>query len=204
MLKKIVTLCDVFSQGYVFKAVYLLSFFSFLRLSSLAPNAILTFDPLKHLCRGDVFISKRRASVLVKWSKTLQFGDKVKIIHLPYLANELCPISALKTLLRCQPAGDNLPLFQFHNGTHWIPLTDSRIRKNFKSILQKMELQSSNLTMHSFRRSGATYAFNNNTPLQSIQQHGIWSSDCVWRYICDSAETGLQVASMFERTLTTH
>ena len=52
MLKKIVSQCDRTYLGVVYKAAFLLSFFSFLRISNLVPHSISSFDPLKQLARG--------------------------------------------------------------------------------------------------------------------------------------------------------
>ena len=57
------------------------------------------------------------------------------------------------------------------------------------------------ITLHSFRRSRATIAFNHNVSLQQIQRHGTWTSDCVWRYVCDSMDAGSEVASNFASLL---
>ena len=53
------------------------------------------------------------------------------------------------------------------------------------------------ITFHSFRRSGASLAFSHNVPLQEIQWHGTWTSDCVWRYVTDSTDCGSKVATTF-------
>ena len=39
-------------MGYVFKASFLLSFFTFLKISNLVPHTISSYDPLKQLSRG--------------------------------------------------------------------------------------------------------------------------------------------------------
>ena len=44
LLSKIVAQCDSMAMGQVFKAMYLLGFFSFLRLSNLVPRSITTFS----------------------------------------------------------------------------------------------------------------------------------------------------------------
>ena len=72
LLKSIVQLCDLTYMGQIFKAVYLLSFYSFLRLSNLVPHAITQFLPLKHLARGDLIFRPDKVVVLLKWSKTIQ------------------------------------------------------------------------------------------------------------------------------------
>ena len=52
MLSKIVEQCDFTYMGQIFKALYLLSFYSFLRISNLVPHAVSKFSPFKHLARG--------------------------------------------------------------------------------------------------------------------------------------------------------
>ena len=56
-LQMIVRTCDSTYMGQVFKAVYTLAFFSFLRLSNLVPHSIKACSPLYHLARADVFFA---------------------------------------------------------------------------------------------------------------------------------------------------
>ena len=202
LLKLIVSQCDYTFMGQIFKALYLLSFYSFLRLSNLVPHAVAQFSPLKHLCRGDVIFRTGKVVILVKWSKTMQSNDQVKLITVPRIENStLCPVLALRNLLMLTPKGANLPSFQIKVAREWVPLTDSRVRRHFDIILTRLQLKNTGYTPHAFRRSGATFAFNNNVALQNIQRHGTWTSDCVWRYITDSADAGEQVANMFRDKL---
>ena len=195
-LKLIVDQCNYTYMGQVFKALYLLSLYSFLRLSNLVPHAVAKFSPLKHIARGDVIFRPNKLVILVNWSKTMQLNYQVKLITIP--------VTAISNLLCITPKGANLPLFQVKNLQNWVPLTDSRVRKHFSFILQNLQLADSGLTLHTFRRSGATFAFNNDVTLQNIQRHGTWTSDCVWRYITDSADAGEQVANMFRSKLSVH
>ena len=55
LLKSIIQLCDLIYMEQIFKAVCLLSFYSFWRLSNLVPHAVKQFSPLKHLARADLF-----------------------------------------------------------------------------------------------------------------------------------------------------
>ena len=71
MLHQIIKACDTMYMGQVFKALYLLAFYSFLRLSNIVPHAIHQFDPSRHLARGDVFLGKSSRKLLIKWSKTI-------------------------------------------------------------------------------------------------------------------------------------
>ena len=67
----------------------------------------------------------------------------------------------------------------------------------FKNILVLAGKPADFITFHSLRRSGASLAFNHNVPLQDIQRHGTWTSDCVWRYVTDSVDCGSNVAATF-------
>ena len=199
-LKAIIAQCNSTYMRQIFKAIYLLGFFGFFRLSNLTPHCVKSFDPLKHLTKEDIISTPGGMSILVKWSKTMQFNDQVRLVHLPVLNNELCPVKALSNLLLISPHGNDRPLFQYKSQS-WVPMTDTRVRQHLKSILKTLALDRSGITFHSFRRSGATFAFNHNVPLQNIQRHGTWTSDCVWRYVTDSVDAGSQVANTFATVL---
>ena len=54
LLTKIITACDALQFPVIFKPLYLLAFFSFLRISNILPHAITSFDPTRQLAVGDV------------------------------------------------------------------------------------------------------------------------------------------------------
>ena len=189
-------------MGQVFKAVYTLAFFSFLRLSNLVPDTVQAFSPLYHLARGDIIFAKPGMLVLIKWSKTLQARNTVKILKIPTLrANPICPVNAIKNLLAITPGLKNHHLFQYKTPKGWKPLTDTQVRRHFHLILKRLNLHTSNLTFHAFRRSDATYAFNSSVALQDIQSHGTWTSECVWRYITLDHDASDQVSCTFQKQL---
>ena len=200
-LRSLVQASENTYMGLIFKAMYLLGFFSFLRLSNLVPHSTSTFDFRKHLTREDVFFKQDSAIILLKWSKTMQLNNQIKLITIPKLNNDLCPVSALRDVLTLVPQGRNVPLFQYKLGSDWIPMTDTRVRRHLHALLRTLNLQESALTFHSLRRSGATFAFHHNVPLQSIKNHGTWSTECVWRYVVDSADAGSAVAARFAEVL---
>ena len=142
--------------------------------------------------------------LLLKWPNTMQCNNKIKLIHVPRIPRScICPVAALSNLLALTPSGANLPLFQYKSGQEWVPLTDTKVRRHLNLLLTRLGLAASGFTFHTFRRSGATFAFNNNVALQNRQKHGTWTSDCVWRYIIDSTDAGQQVANMFRSKLST-
>ena len=201
-LLKIVHCCDTLYMGPIFKAVFLVAFFGFFRLSNLAPHSFASFDISRHLAAGDIFFSKQFVKILVKWAKTLQTHDQIKIISLPNLGKSpLCPYHALKKLFTIYNPSKNQPLFQYRYAAGWNPLIDSKIRKTLSLINVKLHFPPHFFTFHAFRRSGASLAFNANVPLQDIKVQGTWTSDCVWRYIQEDKTTQSLVSSTFRDML---
>ena len=110
------------------------------------------FSPLKHLARGDIIFKPGKIIVLIKWSKTMQNNNQVKLISVPRIAGSiLCPVHAISNLLALTPKGANLPLFQYKQNSKWVPLTDSKVRRHFSLVLSRLGLQGSNYTLHTFR-----------------------------------------------------
>ena len=180
LLLKVVEQCNFTYMGQVFKPLYLLAFFSILRMSNLVPHSMASFSPLRQLAQGDVIFKSGKIVVLVKWSKTMQYAKDVKLITVPKISGSpLCPVSAISNLLLLTPRGSNLPLFQYKVADSCVPLTDARVRRHLNLIFDRLGLAGAGFTFHSFRCSGATFAFNNDVTLQNIQRHGTWTSDCV-------------------------
>ena len=140
--------------------------------------------------------------ILVKWSKTIQTRDHVKIISLPCLGrNPICPYAALKALYHFYNPSANEPLFQYKYMVGWKVLIDSKIRKTLSLINKKLHLSPHFFTFHAFRRSGASLAFNSNVSLQEIKVQATWTSDCVWRYIQNDPCRASEVATTFQQML---
>ena len=118
------------------------------------------------------------------------------VVKIPRVNNVLlCPVRAIEELLRLTPGNADSPLFQIQLYGSWVPLTDTRLRKHFNSVLKKLNLHHSGITFHYFRKSGATLAFNANASLQSIKAQGTWSSDTVWQYILQNQDASSEVAA---------
>ena len=137
-LQLIVRACDSTYMGRVFKAIYTLAFFSFLRLSNLVPRTRKAYSPIQHLCRADVFFATPGIHLLLKLSKTLQSKDTVRILKILALgSNPICPVMAIRNLLSITPGTKNVPLFQYKTSQGWFPMTDTQVRRHFKMILAK-------------------------------------------------------------------
>ena len=136
----------------------------------------------------------------------MQTRDSVKMLKLPLISHAtLCPVAAVKNLIMLTPGDQDTPLFQIKNAkAQWVPLIDTQIRRNFAHVLVRLSLQDSGMSLHTFRHSGASLAFNLNVSLQNIQSHGTWTSDYVWRYIVQDHNASQQVADAFQALLSSN
>ena len=201
LLEKILSLCDHMQFPQVFKPLYLLMFFSFLRMSNVLPHAVTQFDFTRHLARADVIFGATGAVLLIKWSKTLQNRRDVVTISLPDLqGSHLCPVSALKAMFQIFPRSDNSPVFVIPRNRGLVPLTDSVACKHLKDVSGSLGLNPS-LTFHDFRRGGAVWAFKNGVPLEHIMKHGTWKSDSIWTYLSSAVTAVSPVTLAFQQAL---
>ena len=201
LLTDIIHITDTLQHPNVFKTLYILAYFSFLRLSNILPHTVTSFDNTRHLAKVDIIIAEDQVLIIIKWSKTIQNRQDIRTISLPILGvSKLCPATALRSLLALTPGDSNDPLFQTPRAHASIPLTDSVARRHLHTVSNALKL-SPHLTFHDFRRSGATWAFHHGVPLSQIMHHGTWKSDSVWKYINDLSTKPSMVSTTFQQHL---
>ena len=111
LLEHIIKQGDQCQFPVVFKALYLLMFFSFLRLLNVLPHSVANFDYTRQLARADVIFEVTGAVLLIKWSKNMQNRRDFATISLPDLAgSHLCPVLALKVMFQRFSGSDNSPV----------------------------------------------------------------------------------------------
>ena len=99
------------------------------------------------------------------------------------------------------PGSDNGPLFAAHTPDSVLPLTDSMVRKHLKRVLALLGLQNDMHTFHTFRRSGASWAYDHGVPMEAIKSQGTWVSDTVWGYILAHSHASSALLSAFRQHL---
>ena len=72
LLQRISLACDSMYLGHIFKALYLVAFYLFLRISNLVPHSFASYSHFKQLARANVIFALPGALLIIKWSKTLQ------------------------------------------------------------------------------------------------------------------------------------
>ena len=183
VLQSISQSCDLLEDPELFRAIFLVAFFGFLRMSNVAPHSRAKFDPSRHILRQDVVFAYPGIHLILKWTKTLQERSSHHIVQLPQLDNKwLCPVRAVRNLLKSRQLPPNAPLFASLSPPHH-QIIDTPIRYALKSILRSLNYPLAGHVFHSFRISGATLAYDNSIPLQNIMAHGLWRSSSVWYYL---------------------
>ena len=134
VLQQIIMVCNALQHPVLYKALYLFSFFSFLRLSNILPHSAAAFDITRHLTRSDVIFGKKFATIILKWSKTMQDRKETSTFSIPMLGESpLCPIAALQQMFAHIPVSKNSPLFVFHKNGATVPLADSTAQEAFEA-----------------------------------------------------------------------
>lgn len=177
--------------------LFLFAFFLLARKSNLVLNSK-TDNSGKYLLRRDVSLQGDMLVVSFRWSKTLQFGDRILQIPLIRSSSILCPVSAFENLQRLVPAGLDSPLFTFASGK---ALTYSMFQSKLKSLCSKVGLDPSIYSSHSFRRGGATLAFQSGVSSELIQLQGDWRSDAYKNYLSFTLNDKVEVARLMNRLI---
>ena len=125
--------------------------------------------------------------ILVRWSKTIQFRECTISIPLPAIPNSiLCPVVAIRhAFSMADSCTDNGQAFC------WLDQTTLRLHSftyiNFLDKLRRclgsLGLPAELYATHSFRRGGASFAFQAGVPIEMIKLLGDWKSNAVLTYL---------------------
>ena len=166
-------------------AAALLMFYGLLRRSNVLSPSMAQFNPSKHLCRSDLSFHPGGATLSIHWSKTNQFAQRNRLLPLPSMpCHVLCPVKALYNYITLAPhvAGDH-PLFVTPSKTGCTPLSPSTFVSCIRKCLTESVSNTSDYAGHSFRRGGASWAFQAGLSVDTIRQLGDWRSNSYMDYI---------------------
>ncbi len=185
------------------RSVFACGLFLFLtmaRTSSILPVSRRT-PTHQFLTRNRVNFSKEGIIVTLVHTKTIQFGKRR--LHIPLLRTDsrLCPVAAYSSSL-VDLSQDFTPAFVYTQGgkVHW--LTKSTFIHSFRILLCRSGVQDvSAYTGHSFRRGGASWAFQAGMPGELIQVCGDWASDAYKQYLEFNMQNKIDLASLLVKGL---
>ena len=170
-----------------FWAICLTAFFGMFRKSHLLVTTAGKFNPLQQFIRSDFSFYPWGVLISVRWSKTIQFRERTISIPLPAIPNSiLCPVVAIRHAFSmadsCTDSGQAFC---------WLDKSTLRLRSfTYRYFLDKLRrclgslgLPAELYATHSFRRGGASFAFQAGVPIEMIKLLGDWKSNAVLMYL---------------------
>lgn len=194
----------------VFWAICLTLFFTWLRKSNVLPDSLKSFDSSKGLCRGDFVVSLKAPCqgmfVNIRWTKTIQYKDRVLICPLPFLPRHpLCPVTAILQAFRQTPQADsNGPAFLWLGQIkQLIPCTYPGFLSKLRFHLINCNVDPSRYTSHSFRRGGCSWGLSQGLNPDLLKQLGDWKSECYQEYVSVQLKDKISAIQQFACSLPT-
>ena len=179
----------------------LILFFSMARLGSILP-AFASSPHVEFLTRDRVNFCEEGLVITLLHTKTIQFGKRRLHIPLLRLGSSLCPFEAYLRVASASRQQLEAPAFVYLDTKGQLKwLTKSIFIHTFRALLSKAGHKSSAFSGHSFRRGGASWAFQSVVPGELIQILGDWASDAYKRYLEFSVQNKLDLAALFIRNL---
>ena len=172
----------------VFWALFILAFFTLSRKSNLVVSG-------NKLRRMDVLVGDNGLLVKFRWTKTIQFGQR--ILEIPLLAapeSNLCPKKAYQNMITLVPAPKSGPAFVLPSAKGLAPVTYLQFQSFLRDCIRGIGLKAEGFSSHSFRRGGATWAFKSQVPSELIKVQGDWLSSAYMVYLEFSKEQRLEVS----------
>ena len=178
----------------------LVLFYTMARMGSILPSSGST-PRAQFLTRDRINFCQEGLMVTLIHTKTIQFGKRRLHIPLLKLDSVLCPVKAYARTSRFFQVFSHVPAFVFFEKTKVKWLTGSIFIRTFRDVMRKGGYDASDFTGHSFRRGGATWAFQCGMPGELIQICGDWVSDSYKRYLEFSTQNKLDLAALLTRNL---
>jgi hypothetical protein len=154
------------------------------RKSNLVPVSVKKFDSSRQLCREDITACSTYLIVRFKWTKTIQFGNRV--LSIPLLAfpvSKFCPVQAFKVMCSMNPCSSSSSAFSINYKGKNIPITCSKFQHRLRKLIANICLNPKVFSSHNLRRGGATLAAQAGISSSLIQLMGDWKSDAYKKYI---------------------
>lgn len=181
-------------EGLASFVAMVFAFFGFFRKSTVAVASPRAGEPLddrvarRMLRRGDIRIDRANYCVWVTlaWSKTIQARERVHEVPLAGRRGSILdPVALYSLLCRRVPAPADAHAFAYPASIsgRLVPLSQRAFVASVKRLARRSGLRADDFAGHSFRRGGASFAFEAGVRGELIQAHGDWRSDAYLRYL---------------------
>ena len=191
--------------GVLLKVAMTFAYYGMLRQSNLAPRTSSAFDPTRHTTRQDIRLAPPGVQINLKWSKTLQVASQGDTVPLPSISGHPTdPVAAYEGLLAALPTlhpAEPLLTLPTKRGRR-IAVTSAKLHQCLSILLECLGINPRPYSFHSFRRGGATAAFNAGVTVLDLQRHGTWKSGAFSDYVTKPCPSKSRVAAAFARSTT--
>ena len=175
-----------------FRSLMLLSYLTFLRLSSLVPTK-LPFVPLKHLSWANVHLTPGSVVIKILKTKTIQCLESALVFTVEkHPTVSVCLVAHLSALRSTPGYPSSLydPVFNFSSdpikyplSPPWVPYTRTRAMTELKQALAAVGLNPDKFGWASFRRGPASDYLMAGGDLEFLRAHGGWESTEFRKYL---------------------
>ena len=208
ILSRIIQRLDLFHPGNLaFVATMLVAFFGFFRKANVCPthlgtNPVTEQSPVRR-CDFEFADDMQLVWVNLRRTKTIQFGQRTLRLPLPAIpGSSLCPVTALHRLFSAVPSSPEDFAFSFPDAsgrlTHF---THKNFVNQFKDSLFRIGVDPARYAGHSFRRGGATFAFQCGATPAQIKEQGDWKSSSYLLYLEFDDPARARVASLMAHSI---
>ena len=166
-------------------ALFLVAFFSFLRNSNLVVKNMRSVSSVKVLRCSHLILNENTAFLRILATKTIQFAQRSLIFHCQLSLDLFSAQSPLcihiSSCIRCPLVLHSFPFAPAIESVQAI--TYPQFSRFLARSLQAIGADPSEFSPHSFRRGGATFAFDCGLPAELIKLQGDWYSDAYLVYL---------------------
>ena len=114
---------------------FLFTFFLMSRLANIVPASLKSFDPHRNLTRGEIAVTGSGLMVTFKCTKTIQFGEHLRIPLLQISGSPLCPVAAYQRMIHLVRAHHYSPVFITPRPAGLVPFTKHSFVSHFRTCL---------------------------------------------------------------------
>lgn len=179
-------------SNLVYWCLFLFAYFLLARKSNLVPTTKKDLLAKTFLLRQDILDNTDHLVVTMRWTKTIQAGERVLQIPIVRIPDSiLCPVRAYRLMCKAIPASSDAPLFMLPHNT---PVNYKMYQSKLRECIQNVGLNPQIYSSHSFRRGFATLLFKAKISEVKIMLMGDWHSDAFRKYLAFSLEDKIKVA----------
>ncbi|CAG2191328.1 unnamed protein product [Mytilus edulis] len=161
-------------------------------------------------------VENRTADILSRWHSDSRFEelfyelpvvkiekefDEIKQICRGDIIIENDAVNAYKNMIEAIPAVKKDLAYNKVKKGRILPIIYKEYQNKLRYLIQKTGRNSLFYSTHSFRRGGASLAFDAEVSTELIQLHGDWHSDAYKKYLQFTLEQNLQVSQMMSKSV---